>query len=286
MNKRKAALDYIILAAGSVLVALGVHFFKIPNNFSTGGFSGLGMLLGKLIKGLDTSTVISLLNVASLIVGFVFLGRSLGIKTVYCTLIYAGTVQLLGMVLPMNAPFTDDKMLELFFSFFLGSAGAAIVFKKGGSTGGTDIVALIIRKYFKSDISAALLCADLLIVVASFAVFDVKTGLYSLLGLIMKSFGVQMVIDAINKKKSLMIVTTHADEISKFITENIHRGATEWSGSGVFTDDKRTVVLTALSPYQAAKVSAFAKKTDPNAFIIVNNTHEIYGKGFMNMSEI
>lgn len=286
MNKKKVTLDYVILALGSILTALGVHFFKIPNNFSTGGFSGLGMLLGKLIQGIDTSTVISLLNIGSLIFGFLFLGKSLGIKTIYCTLIYAGVVQLLGIIAPMNTPFTDDRMLELFFSFFLGSAGAAIVFKKGGSTGGTDIVALIIRKYFKSDISAALLGADLLIVLASFAVFDIKTGFYSLLGLLLKSFGVQTVIDAMNKKKSLMIVTTHADEISKFITDNVHRGATEWRGNGVFTDDSRSVILTALSPYQAAKVSAYAKKVDPNAFIIVNNTHEIYGKGFMNMSEI
>lgn len=285
MNRKKIAGDYTLLTLGALLTALGVHFFKIPNNFSTGGFSGLGMLLGHLMQGLDTSTVISLLNIASLLFGFIFLGKSLGIKTIYCTLVYAGAIQLLDMVAPMNTPFTDDRMLELFFSFFLGSAGAAIVFKKGGSTGGTDIIALIIRKYFKSDISAALLCADLLIVLASFAVFDVKTGFYSLLGLLLKSFGVQMVIDAINKKKSLMIVTTHADEVSKYITENIHRGATEWKGSGVFTDDSRSVILTALSPYQAAKVSAYAKKADPNAFIIVNNTHEIYGKGFMNMSE-
>ena len=77
MNKKKIALDYVILALGSILTALGVHFFKIPNNFSTGGFSGLGMLLGKLIQGLDTSTVISLLNIGSLVFGFIFLGKSL-----------------------------------------------------------------------------------------------------------------------------------------------------------------------------------------------------------------
>lgn len=286
MNKKKVIFDYVILALGSIITALGVHFFKIPNNFSTGGFSGLGMLLGELIQGLNTSTVISLLNIGSLAFGFIFLGKMLGLKTIYCTLIYAGVIQLLGAVAPMDIPFTDDRMLELLFSFFLGSAGSAIVFKKGGSTGGTDIIALIIRKYFKSDISAALLCADMLIVLASFAVFDIKTGFYSLLGLLLKSFGVQIVIDAMNKKKSLIIVTTNADEIAKFITEVVHRGATEWKGHGVFTEDSRSVILTALSPYQAAKVSNYAKKVDPNAFIIVNNTHEIYGKGFMNMSEI
>ena len=290
MNKKAGVKTYAIMTLGAIIEAFAVHFFKIPNNFSAGGVSGLGILIGKLFQGtslevIDTSTVIWILNILFLVVGWIFLGKKLGVKTIYCTLVYAFVLELLGLVWKMDAPFTNDTFLELILSFVIESIGIAFVVRNGGSTGGTSIIALILHKYSKINFGISTMMTDFIIVGATFFIFDVRTGLYALVGLALKSFCSQLVMDALNRRKNLMIVTTHPEEISHFINENVHRGATKWQGRGTFTDDDRTVIISVMTNYQAAKVSAYSKKVDPHAFIIINNTHEIYGKGFMTLDD-
>ena len=279
--KKQDVLDIFWLSVGATLTAAGVYFFKIPNGFSTGGFSGLSILLGAIIKSIDTSTFVTILNLASLLAGFVFLGRGLGFKTVYCTLFYTGMVTVFEWLLPMESPFTDQIVLELCFASILGAVGAAFVIKYGGSTGGTDIVALIVRKFTSADISSSMLVADGIIVAASFFVFDIKTGLCSVIGMLIKSYLVQMVIDGMNKRKSLMIITSAKEEIIHYITDELNRSATVWDAHGAFTDASKTVIFTAMTPYQAAKLMAYAKTGDTHAFVTINQTSEIYGKGFL-----
>lgn len=277
--------EFLMLTAGAVLTAAGVYFFKIPNGFSTGGFSGLSILLGKLIAGVNTSTFVTVLNLLSLVVGFAFLGRGVGWKTTYCTLLYTGAVNLFEWLCPMSGPFTEEIVLELIFASMLGAIGAALVFKCGGSTGGTDIIALVFRKYTSADISVCMLVADGLIVAASFFVFDTKTGLCSVIGMLIKTYLVQTVVDSLNRRKSLMIITTAPHEITKFITETLHRSATIWDAQGAFTDSDKYVIFSAMTTYQAAKLKDFAKSVDEHAFVTINKTSEIYGKGFLPFGE-
>ena len=241
--------EFLMLSAGAVLTAAGVYFFKIPNGFSTGGFSGLSILLGELIAGVNTSTFVTVLNLLSLVVGFAFLGRGVGWKTTYCTLLYTGTVNLFEWLYPMTKPLTEEIVLELIFASLLGAIGAALVFKCGGSTGGTDILALVFRKYTSADI--------------------------------IKTYLVQTVVDSLNRRKSLMIITTAPHEITKFITETLHRSATIWDAQGAFTDSDKFVIFSAMTTYQAAKLKDFAKSVDEHAFVTINKTSEIYGKGFL-----
>ena len=290
MNKKDGIKVYAEMTLGAIIEAFAIHFFKIPNNFSAGGVSGLGILIGKLFQGtslevIDTSTVIFILNILFLVLGWIFLGKRMGVKTIYCTLVYTLVLELLGKVWKMDAPFTNDTFLELILSFVIESIGIALFVRNGGSTGGTSIIALIINKYAKVGFGTSTLVTDILIVGATFFIFDIRTGLYALVGLVLKSFCSQLVIDALNRRKNVMIVTTHPDEIAHYIYENVHRGATEWQGKGAFTDDGRTIIISVMTNMQAAKVSAYSKKVDPHAFIIINNTHEIYGKGFMSLDD-
>lgn len=276
-------LNFVVLALGSMIVSCAVYFFKIPNNFTTGGFSGLGIILGVYIKGISTSAIIWIINVIFLVIGWAILGKSIGIRTIYCTLIYSCFLELLDLLKldeVFALPFTSDVFFELVFGCLLEAIGLAIVVKNGGSTGGTVIIALIVKKLAKVDIGAAMIYADIVIIAATFFVFDVKTGLYALVGLGVKSIGVKLFVDAMNNRKSLTIVTTHPDEITSFITENIHRTATRWTGNGAYTNDGRTVILAVMTSSQAAKVSVFVRKIDPESFVVVNSTHEIYGNSF------
>ena len=218
-NKSKLIKDVIMMTVGTLITAFGVYFFKIPNNFSTGGMSGISIILGNLIKGVSPANFILILNIVFMILGFAFVGKDFGWKTIYCSLLFSGAVQLLDIIVPMTKPFTDQRMLELAFAGIIPAIGTAITFKYGGSTGGTDIIAMILRKHIKSDISISMMIADAIIAASTIFFINVETGLYSILGMLLKSFMVQAAIGVINRRKTLLIITSKPDEVQEYITK-------------------------------------------------------------------
>jgi len=276
-NKLKS---YLLMTLGAFIMACGIYFFKFPNNFSTGGVSALSILLVPLGLGLTAGQYMMIFNVLLLIVGFIVFGRKFAFKTVYCSLLLSLFNLLLERVVPMQAAFTDQKMLELIFAIGLTAVGSAILFNENASSGGTDIVAMILKKYTRLDIGKALLASDFILAAASFVIFDVETGLFSILGLIMKACVVDNVIDSINLTKCFFIVTEHDEEICRFITEDLHRGATVSLAKGVFTGDDKKMVMTAMGRGQAMLLKQKIKQIDPKAFCIITSSSDILGKGF------
>ena len=275
------AREVLLLILGTALVALGVYFFKFPNNYSTGGVTGIAVILSSLVPTVSSSTFTSVINIASLVLGFVFLNRGFGIRTIFCTLLFSAMLAGLEWLYPMTHPLTDQKMLELFFAVILPSLGAAILFNLDSSTGGTDILAMILKKYTSMDIGKALLYVDVLITAATLIVINIETGLYSLLGLVLKSVMVDMVIESFNRRKSFMLVTSCPDEVCTYITHQLHRSATYWKGEGAYSHQDKWVVLTALSRAQAVALRRYLKGIDPHAFMLITNSSEIFGKGFL-----
>ncbi len=275
------AREVLLLILGTALVALGVYFFKFPNNYSTGGVTGIAVILSSLVPSVSSSTFTSVINIASLVLGFVFLNRGFGIRTIFCTLLFSAMLAGLEWLYPMTHPLTDQKMLELFFAVILPSLGAAILFNLDSSTGGTDILAMILKKYTSMDIGKALLYVDVLITAATLIVINIETGLYSLLGLVLKSVMVDMVIESFNRRKSFMLVTSCPDTVCTYITHQLHRSATYWKGEGAYSHQDKWVVLTALSRAQAVALRRYLKGIDPHAFMLITNSSEIFGKGFL-----
>ena len=275
------AQEVLLLILGTALVALGVYFFKFPNNYSTGGVTGIAVILSSLFPSVSSSTFTSVINIASLVLGFVFLNRGFGIRTIFCTLLFSAMLAGLEWLYPMTHPLTDQKMLELFFAVILPSLGAAILFNLDSSTGGTDILAMILKKYTSMDIGKALLYVDVLITAATLVVINIETGLYSLLGLVLKSVLVDMVIESFNRRKSFMLVTSCPDTVCTYITQQLHRSATYWKGEGAYSHQDKWVVLTALSRAQAVALRRYLKGVDPHAFMLITNSSEIFGKGFL-----
>lgn len=275
------AQEVLLLILGTALVALGVYFFKFPNNYSTGGVTGIAVILSSLFPSVSSSTFTSVINIASLVLGFVFLNRGFGIRTIFCTLLFSAMLAGLEWLYPMTHPLTDQKMLELFFAVILPSLGAAILFNLDSSTGGTDILAMILKKYTSMDIGKALLYVDVLITAATLIVINIETGLYSLLGLVLKSVMVDMVIESFNRRKSFMLVTSCPDTVCTYITHQLHRSATYWKGEGAYSHQDKWVVLTALSRAQAVALRRYLKGVDPHAFMLITNSSEIFGKGFL-----
>jgi len=272
-----------LMSLGSTLVALGVYFFKFPNHFSMGGVSGLSILLGRLIPStiITPATINTVITVAFLILGFFVLDKGFGFKTVYCSLLYTGLIQLLEAICPLTHPLTDEKLLELFFAVILPALGSAILFNLGASTGGTDIMAMILKKYTGLDVGRALLVSDVSIAAFALVIFDIETGLFSLLGLALKSVLVDTVIESLNRRKSFTVVTHDPESVCRFITETLGRGATVWKAQGAYTHQDQYVVLTALSRHQSVLLRNYLKQTDPHAFMLITNSSEIFGKGFL-----
>lgn len=285
MAEKKApkliAMEFLLMTLGSALVSVGVYFFKFPNHFSMGGVSGLSVLLGALFPAVSPGSFNSIINTLFLILGFIVLNKGFGLKTAYCSLVYSGLIQVMEWLWPLSGPLTDNRMLEAFFAILLPALGSGILFNLNASTGGTDIAAMILKKFSGLDVGTALLLSDVVIAAAALWIFDIETGLFSLLGLVLKSVLVDNVIESMNRRKMLNIITSHPSIACDYITKTLGRGATVWEGMGAYTHETHWVVLTILSRGQAVALRRYLREEDPTAFFLASNSSEIFGKGFL-----
>lgn len=271
--------NFMFMNLGCILLSLGVYFFKIPNGFATGGVTGIGTVLGKLTP-VTPAAWIWILNITLLLAGFLFLGKENGIKTVYCSMLYSAVTYILELFVPLSHPLTNQPFLELAYAMLLTSVGSAMIFNSDASSGGTDIVALILKKYTSIDVGKALLAVDFFVAVSAFFVFDIQIGLFSLLGLFAKAFIVDSVIESLNSCKYFIVITTKKDEIADFIIETLHHGVTVNSVVGEFTKEEKTMLHTVCKRIEAIKLRNKVKEIDPQAFIIITTSSEIIGRGF------
>lgn len=276
----KSLKSFAIINAGVLLMAAGVYFFKFPNHFTTGGVSGISIILGGVIPGMSTATLMMLINLSLLLLGFLFFGRQFGLVTCYCSIMFSAETWLFEQIYPMSAPFTKQPLLELMFAMLLPAVGSALLFNSGASSGGTDIIAMILKKYTSLDIGKSLLISDGLIAVSSFFFFGIETGMFSILGLFMKAFMIDSVIENVNLCKFFTIVTANPEEISGFIIHGLNHSATITDAVGAYSGENKKVVLTACRRSEAVKLRAFCRKADPKSFVFITNTSEIIGKGF------
>ncbi len=276
----KVIKEYALLTLGTVIMVIGIYFFKFPNNFSTGGVTGIAVVLSRYLPSLSRADIVMAINIALLGLGFAVFGKNFAGKTVYVSLLMSGLTWVLERTIPMSAPMTSQPLLELVFAVALPAVGSAILFNMDASSGGTDIVAMVLRKYTSLDIGKALMCSDLLITLMACVAFGMETGLFSILGLLMKSLLVDMVLENINTHKYFHIITTKPAEIEAYITGTLKRGATELHGEGAYTHEGRTVLLTVMKRHEAVLLRRYVKRVDPHAFVLIINTGEIVGKGF------
>lgn len=275
--------SYLMMTAGILITAIGTYFFKFPNNFSTGGVSGLSLILGRVIPAqfFTPSIFMFIINMALLVVGFICLGRGFAFSTVYCSTLLSVVMAVMERLWPIAAPLTTQPFLELCFAVLLPGIGSAILFHLGASSGGTDIIAMILRKHTSMNIGTALMAVDSFITIAALACFGVETGLYCILGLLMKSTLVDYVGDSFRTKKCFQIITDHPKPIVDFIVDTLHRGATLEEVHGAYSNASKTMIVTVLGRTQAMVLRKHVHTVDPHAFMIITASTEIVGKGFL-----
>ena len=275
--------NFFTMTLGTLLTTAGIYFFKLPNNFSTGGVSGISVILGAISENLSAGSFILMINVTLFLFGFIFIGRDFGFKTVYCCLLMSVLVFMLEKIIPLSKPLTSQPVLELAFAILLPAAGAALLFDSDASSGGTDIVAMIIKKYTHANISKSLFIADVAIVMLCAFIFGIETWLYSMLAFMAKTILMNYILQNINMSKYLTVITSpeHEQEVVDYITGILHKTATvSDSYHGAYNHDQKSVILTALNRRQTIQLKNYVKAIDPKSFVIVSSTSDISGKGF------
>lgn len=277
----RRVLEYVVITFAAILMDVGIYVFKFPNNFSFGGVSGMAVVFAHFIP-LTSSQINLVINLILLVIGFMILGRDFGIKTGYVTVFSSLLLNVFEKFFPMSGSLTGNITLELCFAIILPALAAAILFFENASGGGTDIVAMIIRKYSTMNISGALFIVDCLIVIVSFMVFDLTTGLCSVLGLMAKTLLIDKSIERMKLNKYFTIISEKPEEICDYIMNELNRSATVYHGEGVYTHRDKKIILTVVDVKQAVFLQRFIEEVDPKAFLMVTKSSEVVGKGFMN----
>ncbi len=278
VNKIK---HFSIMTFATILMSIGVYYFKFANNFNFGGVTGLAVLISH--TGAVSAGTVNLIGCLILLgVGCLFLGKSFIARTAYCSILLSVTISFLEWFAPLTGPLTDEPLLELCFAVVLPATGSAILFNIGASVGGTDILAMMLKKYTDLDIGRSLLIINGVISCFSFLVFDIETALFSVLGMVVSSLLVDNVIESINLCKYFNVVCTNPKPICDFITKELNRSATTCPGKGAFTGKDKYIIFTVMSRIEAIRLRNFIKEQEPEAFILISNTSQIIGKGFHN----
>ena len=277
MTKTK---ELIYLNLGVFLIAAGIYFFKIPNHLVMGGVSGIAVVFEALVPSVSASQFIFILNMALLLIGFLVFGRSFGLRTVYASVMMSVFLELFAKLVPVSLPLTNSPFLELMFAILLPGIGSGLLFNIHASSGGTDIVAMVLKKFTSVDIGNALLMTDIIFTLSTFFIYSNEIALMSLLGLMAKSFMVDKTMENINRVKMFFLITDKADEMIDFISVYLHRGGTRFEGWGTYSGEERSMILVVCSSSEASSLLHYGKEIDPNCFMSIVNTSEIMGKGF------
>lgn len=276
----KLIKEFIAVTIGTLVLTFGITMFLIPSGLAVGGITGFAMIMNKIFPQFTVGSIMMMSNVVLYILGFVLIGKQFGAKTIYASFTLSGLIWLFEKLIPIQEPLVDDLFLNLFFGILITGVGLSIVFYQNASTGGTDIIAKIINKFFNIEIGKSLLIADFLVVSLAIKYYGLESGLYALFGVIMNAYLIDNIIEGLNIKINVVVITSKTDILKKFILEELNRGASLYRAEGGYTNQTQNVISTVLSKREFIRIKAFIKEIDSNAFVTASSVREVIGEGF------
>jgi uncharacterized membrane-anchored protein YitT (DUF2179 family) len=222
------------------------------------------------------------MNVILFGIGFLLIGGGFGAKTIYASFGLSGTLWFIETVMKPHG-LTDDILLAAIIGTLLLGLGLGIVFSQNASTGGTDIVAKILNKFFHLDMGKSMQTVDFLVVVLAGFTFGISTALYALVCVLLNGIVIDKVIEGFTAVKAVMVFSNNSEHIKEYIIREIDRGCTVFQGQGGFTGNKSSVIYSVMDRTQLIKLRTYIKRNYSDSFIIVSEAHEVLGKGFQNI---
>lgn len=282
MNKDNIK-DFTLITMGVLLVGISVVYFFQPNNIAAGGVSGLAIIINYYIPAISIGPLILIMNFILYIVAFIIIGSNFGGKSIYASLALSVVIWALERYVPLSI--TNDLMLATIFGTLIAASGMAVVFNANASTGGTDILAKILNRYFHVNIGRSLLMVDFIVTFLGAITFGINVGLYALLAVILSGFAIDKIIAGFNICSEVTIISSKNNDISKFILDELERGCTFIKGVGAFTGKDTALLYTVLERNEFIKLKRYISTVDKNAFITVGEVHEVMGEGFKRIDE-
>lgn len=269
--------QYLVVAFGCVLSGIAINLFFVPHLLLSGGVSGIAIIFYYLF-GLPIGLQIFLLNVPLLYMAYRLLGKSYTIITIYGTILFAFTIDALKFLSP-HTPLSDP-LLAAITGGIISGIGSGLIFRVNGSAGGLDIVAAIVKKYYSFNFGFVGFSFNVFIMLIAATLFGLTPAILTLISMFIGANITDKVVEGINRKKTVFIVSYKSDEIAQTILEEVGRGATLLSGKGAFTRQNKQVIFVVVSLTQISQIKALVQEADPQAFMIVQDAAEVMGRGF------
>lgn len=269
--------EYSIVTIGTLIVATGVFFFMLPSNVVAGSLTGLVMVLTNFIP-IKISVLTFILNAFLLIVGFIFIGKEFGGKTVYASVLLPIFLGIFEFAFPNNQSLTNDVLLDTICYLLVVSVGIALLFRVNASSGGLDIVAKILNKYAHIELGKAMSIAGMVTAFSSILVYDKKTLVMSILATYANGIILDNFIDGYNRRKRVCILSSNYEQIQDFITNELKRGVTLYQAIGGYKKEEKTEIVTILTRSEYGSLLNYLHSIDKSAFVTVSTVNEVIGE--------
>ncbi|MBN2725062.1 MAG: YitT family protein [Deltaproteobacteria bacterium] len=278
VKKIEILKDYFLLTAAALTMAFSVVGFMAPNKIMDGGFTGLAIILHHMIHTPIGTVALGFMSVA-MVFGYKILGPSFGIKTIYTTLVFTVSIDFLSHFAGVGRV-TSDMPLAVFYGGVLSGLSMAVIFYAGGSTGGTDVLAAILKRYLGITLGRALMVIDLVVVMAGGAFFGPEPLMYSLIMIFVGTQVIDFFLNGISASKRMWIVSDRWEEISEMLIRELGRGVTMFSGEGGYTGETKKIIVTYVPRRYVTSIRRELHELDPDVFFAVDPSSGVYGEGF------
>ena len=274
----------LLILLGAALYAFGVEMFYAPAGLTTGGLTGISLILNKLVH-LPVGVMTFVMNIPLFFLGYKSMGRFFFVLSVVGVLASSLWIDLFAVILPAVPAFADDRMLCCVLGGAITGLGLGVIMAAGGSTGGTDIVGLLLsRKHEELSLGRVILITDVVIVVANTVIFkDLSAAGYTAIAMYIATVVIDAVMYGANIASVALIITKKTDEIADLLIHSLQRGVTILNGTGAYTHTPQSMLVCAVSRRQLSHMKQLVRMHDPNAFIIITEAREVLGNGFKAM---
>lgn len=276
---KKILKEIIGTIVGSFTMAVGIALFLLPNQLSSGGIAGIATITYYLLK-IPMGTVIMAINIPLFLFSGYKIGKAFFIKSIIGTISLSFFIDILDKIEPL----TNDRFLACVYGGIIIGIGTAILLKENSSTGGSDLISYIAKKYNPTiRTSNIILIIDFIIICLNMLFFkEIEIGLYSAIAIYLMGKIIDILFEGIYFTKMMIIISDKSEEIAKSIENEIKRGTTGIYGKGMYTNKEKLILMCVAPRKDIAKIKLMARKIDANSFIIITNSREVLGQGFKN----
>lgn len=274
MKIKEKIIEFVTITLATFIIAVAVYFFMMPSNVTVGSVAGLAMVLEHFLP-FSVSVITFIINVVLLVLGFLFIGKDFGAKTVYTALLLPVMLGVFEILIPENTSWTGDQLVDVIGYCVLVAVGQAMLFTRNASSGGLDIVAKFMNKYLHMELGKAVGAVGLAVALSSAVVCDKKSLVLAVLATYFNGLIIDHFIFGSTIKRRVCIISKKEDEILNYILYELHSGATKYHAYGTYSDAMHTEINTIVDKTEYQKLMTFITKTDPDAFVTVYSVNEM-----------